>query len=693
MNSNGPAQTYQTEAEDLLVRIEAIALELSPGTRSPEEINQLFRAFHTIKGSGAMFGFDAVAAFTHHVETALDYVREGALEVSKELIGLILQTKDHIQLLLQSNAPGSGEDSVGAKIIGELGALLPDKQVLELRRATTRKVTAASDTGATEANALLSYEIFFRPPLTLMTMGTNPVALLNELRSLGECRIKASTDRIPPLDQLQPDYCYLDWNITLQTTRDENAIRDVFMFVENESEIRIKLVDVPKSVDAVKTREAKETQPQRQQASPKQIVKAEPNRAEDFLRKSAVKHTTLRVPAERLDRLVNLVGELVMNQSRLSQVAALANVPNLAAPVEEMERLVDELRNSVLDIRMMPIGTTFSRFKRLVHDLSAELHKEIDLVTEGADTELDKTVLDQLGDPLVHLIRNSIDHGVESPEVRLGSGKSQRGIIRLAAEHVGSNVVITISDDGRGIDRAGVRAKAMEKGFIDSNANLSEREVLDLIFRPGFSTAKEITGVSGRGVGMDVVKRQLDALRGQITMSSEAGKGTTFTLTLPLTLAIIDGLLVQIGCDRFIVPMAVVNENVELHRSERGRSNGRNVVTVRGELVPYVRLREAFSIGGTESDLEKIVIARHGEDRVGLVVDRVLGSHQTVIQPLGRFYRNVNLVSGATIMGDGSVALILDLAGVVHAAESRNERSNQIVAASLPATTTATHVL
>jgi two-component system chemotaxis sensor kinase CheA len=382
----------------------------------------------------------------------------------------------------------------------------------------------------------------------------------------------------------------------------------------------------------------------------------------------------VRVPSERLDRLVNLVGELVMNQSRLSQVAAGANLANLAGPVEELERLVDELRDNVLSIRMMPIGATFSRFKRLVHDLSAELGKEIDLVTQGEETELDKTVLDQLGDPLVHLIRNSIDHGIELPEARQAIGKARRGIIRLAAAHVGSNVVITITDDGRGIDQEAIRAKAVEKGLIAAEARLSEREMYELIFRPGFSTAKQVSNVSGRGVGMDVVKRQFEALRGQVTISSEAGNGTTITLRLPLTLAIIDGLLVEIGRDQFIVPMSVVTENVELQRSERGQNNGRNVIAVRGELVPYVRLREAFAITGSELDTEKIVIARHGDDRVGLVVDRVVGSHQTVIQPLGRFFRKIELVSGATIMGDGRVALILDLGGLVHMA---NEQRNQ----------------
>ncbi|HEY9250767.1 MAG TPA: chemotaxis protein CheA, partial [Rariglobus sp.] len=382
-------------------------------------------------------------------------------------------------------------------------------------------------------------------------------------------------------------------------------------------------------------------------------------------KKSAAKEATVRVPSSKLDRLVNLVGEFVMNQSRLAQVAARSDNPDLACPVEAIERLVAELRDSVLGIRMMPIGSTFNHFKRLVHDLSLELGKEIDLVTEGAETELDKTVLDQLGDPLVHLIRNCIDHGIAPPDERLRIGKSRRGTIRLTATHEGSHVVIAIQDDGRGMDVDAIRAKAVEKGLITETATLSEKELFNLVFLPGFSTAKQITSVSGRGVGMDVVRKQIDALSGGIQLVSQRGVGTTISLTLPLTLAIIDGLLVELAGDQFILPMSAVTENVELPRVDRERQNGRNVIAVRGELIPYIRLRELFGLGGEGPVMEKIVIASQGDQRVGIVVDRVLGSHQTVIQSLGRFYRDIEVCSGSTIMGDGRVALILDLAGLI----------------------------
>jgi two-component system chemotaxis sensor kinase CheA len=370
------------------------------------------------------------------------------------------------------------------------------------------------------------------------------------------------------------------------------------------------------------------------------------------------------VPSERLDRLVNLVGELVINQSRLSAAQALDANPELAQPVEAMERLIAELRDSVLGIRMMPIGATFSRFQRLVRDLSAELGKEIDLVTEGAETELDKTVLDQLGDPLVHLIRNSMDHGIEGPDDRLAKGKNRRGTLTLTARHEGAHVVITIEDDGRGLDKTAIRAKAVEKGLITADAVLSDPETFHLIFLPGFSTAKVISSVSGRGVGMDVVKRTIEGLRGSISLNSPEGRGTVIRLTLPLTLAIIDGLLVEIEGDRFIVPMTAVTENVELARDERYANNGRNAVDVRGALVPYIPLRDLFEIRGSEPELEKIVI-------VQMEGDRVIGSHQTVIQSLGPFYRDIDLFSGTTIMGDGRVAMILNLAGILRYAIQR----------------------
>jgi two-component system chemotaxis sensor kinase CheA len=492
------------------------------------------------------------------------------------------------------------------------------------------------------------WTIKFKPASDLFACGGNPATLFRELATMGACEIQAHVDEIPALDEIQFDSCYLSWTIVLRSACDRDAIRDVFIFVEDGSSIEINSASEPLP--------AAESNAKLQQVE----VISQPGS-----RKTQTKESSVRVPAAKLDRLVALVGELVTNQARLAQVASRFDSPELAFPVEEIERLVAELRDDVLGIRMMQIGTIFGRFRRLVHDLSTELGKEVDLVTAGEETELDKSILDQLAEPLVHLLRNSIDHGIEPADQRTSQGKPRRGTISLRAEHTGSGVVVTIEDDGRGLNREAIRARAVERGLIAADANLTDKDLLNLILLPGFSTAATITNVSGRGVGMDVVKKQIDALRGSLVLASEPGKGTRITLTLPLTLAIIEGLLVEIGPHQFIVPMTAVMENVELHRADRLRGNGRNVIPVRGTLIPYIDLRESFSLGGDIAATEKIVIVQHENQRVGLLVERVLGTHQTVIQSLGRFFRRIEVVSGSTVMGDGRVALILDIPAII----------------------------
>jgi two-component system chemotaxis sensor kinase CheA len=566
-----PAQLFLLEADDLLTRVEEIALELQEGVAAGDRIHQLFRAFHTIKGSGAMFGFDAVAAFTHHVETTLDHVREGSIPVTRELIELILQARDQIKAMLASGQQSSGNT-------GKITAAL---------QSLPRPGSAGAPAPETKSRV---WRILFRPSLDLFLSGSNPALLLDELRSFGPCTVLMHDEDVPPLARIQPDRCYLWWTITLQTERSVDEIRDVFLFVSDESKIEIE------------PEESTQTAP----AGP---AAAEPGKA-------SLSESTVRVPSDRLDRLVNLVGELVVNQSRLRQAIPRDAAAELAAPVEEIERLVDELRDHVLAIRMMPLETTFRRFKRLVHDLAAELGKEIDLITEGGKTEPDKTVLDQLADPLVHLVRNSIDHGIERAEERLARNKPRRGTVRMSACHTGASVVVTIADDGRGLDCDAIRAKAIEKHLIATDARLSEKETFHLIFQPGFSTAREVTTVSGRGVGMDVVKRQIDALRGEVAVASRPGAGASVSLTLPLTLAIIDGLLVAAAGNRFIIPMAAVTENVESGAAERQRHNSHNLIAVRGQMISYVRLREVFRLPGEPPAMEKIVVVRIGDARV-----------------------------------------------------------------------------
>jgi two-component system chemotaxis sensor kinase CheA len=657
-----PVPTFLAEAEDLISNIEQSALSLGGDESPAEAINQLFRAFHTIKGSGAMCGLLQVSAFTHHVETLLEKVREGAVAVSPELSDLVLAAADQIKLLLAVEQGGrpvaSGSNQRLIDRIAELSdaAVRPDHPPASLPTGEEEREGEGEER---------TWEIRFHPNPGLLACGGNPILLFRDLGKLGRCEIVGHTETVPALDQIQPDLCYFWWCITLQSTAGENAIRDVFLFVEDGSNLEIELLrELPlQAADSIPR-----TKPPAGSTAKQPRVDGQVSAAEG-MRKALVKESTVRVPSARLDRLVNLVGELVMNQSRLTQAAFQVGAPELANPVQEIERLVAELREDVLGIRMLPIGTIFGRFRRLVHDLSTELGKEADLITEGADTEMDKSILDQLGEPLVHLLRNSMDHGFGSPEERIAAGKPPRGTIRLAAEHTGSDIVIAVEDDGRGIDLAAVRAKAVEKQLITPGASLGDKEILNLVLLPGFSTATKVTSVSGRGVGMDVVKKQIDALRGSLSIGSEEGKGCRVSITLPLTLAIIEGLLVQIGVDQFIIPMAAITENVELLSAQRAGNNGRNVIAVRGELIPYIDLRHLFRLESDVPPIEKIVIVRHEDHRVGLVVDRVLGTHQTVIQSLGRFFKNISVVSGATIMGDGRVSLIMDISAVVRYAD------------------------
>ena len=668
MAQPNPIDTFLIEADELLTTIEEVALDLTGGTPTEEAINRLFRAFHTLKGSGAMFDFDDVAEFTHHVEGALDLVRNGKLAVTPGLLDCVLAAKDLIKGMLQARQGG-------APVSADASARLVER-ILELSgdatAPTTGKVAAAGPAAAAAPATPVDYRIHFRPDPGILTRGTNMQALLDELRGLGPCRVVGHTDAIPPLATLDPEQCLLYWDIELRTAAGQNAIRDVFLFVEDGSELRIEAQPVTQ-LPAASTAPAQTTTTEvahraTAPAAATQAPTAEAKQPGQPPAKQPQKDSTVRVTSEKLDRLVNLVGELVMNQSRLQQVAARCDSADLLLSVEQIERLINELRDNVLGIRMMPIGSTFGRFRRLVHDLAADLGKEVDLVTEGAETEIDKTVLDQLADPLIHLIRNSLDHGIEPAEVRRQRGKPERGTIKLVAQHTGSNVVVRIEDDGKGLDREAILRKAREKNLIAADAALSDREVFGLIFLPGFSTAEKITAVSGRGVGMDVVKRQIEGLRGTVTLDSRPGNGAVVTCTLPLTLAIVDGLAVAVGDDQYVIPTGAVLENVELARHERGGFNGRNVVAVRGELVPYVHLRSLCAMPGAGPEVEKVVICRHADQRVGIVVDRVLGSHQTVIQPMSRFCRDISMLSGTTIMGDGRVALILDVAGLVRQA-------------------------
>ena len=642
MSDADPTEIFRLEAQDLLESIEQGLLDLERRPGDMELVSAVFRALHTLKGSGAMFGFDALAGFTHHCESAFDQVRKGEVRATPELITAVLGAQDHMRALAEGRDASSSE---GEALLAHLHGVVAS--------------AAAQPVLAPDAPITTTWRIRFSLPKDALVNGTRPLALLDELRDLGACEIETITDAIPPLDALDPLECLLAWDVTLTTDQPRSAIEDVFIFVIDTMSLEIEAVS---GASAAEPAQAMALLP----SAPADVY-APPAAIDSKLGKTG--GSTVRVPAERLDGLMDRVGELVIAQSRLKQIAASSSDLNLRSVAEEIEQLSSELRDTMMSVRMVPVAQLFGRFRRLIHDLAHDTGKAIELVTEGETTELDKTVIERLADPLIHLIRNAADHGLETPEQRRAAGKSEVGRILLSAHQAGAEVVITVKDDGRGVDRARVQGKAEQNDLIAPGAVMSDAEVLQLIFSPGFSTASAITNLSGRGVGMDVVKRTIEGLRGSIELTSPPGEGSTVALRIPLTLAIINGLLVRLGQARYVIPLSAVEECLELTAEQDVRSTGRSFLTVRDQLVPFIRLRELFATGVAPDPHQKVVVVSIGGERVGLVVDQILGDHQTVIKPLSKFHADVGTFSGATILGDGGVALILDIGHLTAASQ------------------------
>jgi two-component system chemotaxis sensor kinase CheA len=649
---------FREEARELLTELESVLLELDKKADDEDRIGRVFRALHTLKGSGAMFGFDTLAAFAHKLENAFDEVRKGRLPVTPELVDLTLSALDQLRALVEEGEGESAADPLGCERIA-----------IELRRLTGEGAAArpaipeppaenAARQPMQDAGVERVWRIRFAPGPDMMRYGADPLLLLRELGRMGRMTVNTSTAAVPPLADMEPQRCYLSWEMTLATKSDADALRDVFIFVEDTCELEIEPVGGTSELPQEAAGEAIQpgAESDRIARGLEEARRGPGRRAGDQPEAAA----SLRVPAVRLDQLVDLVGELVTVQARLSEIAARVEDGEVLAVSEEIERLTSALRENSMTLRMLPIRATFEKFRRLVHDLARDLGKKVEMTIEGAETELDKTVIDQLGDPLMHLIRNSMDHGIESPAARAAAGKKPAANIHLAARHSGASVLITVSDDGAGIDAEAVRQRAILRGLTTADAPLSEAEIFSFIFEPGFSTARQVTGLSGRGVGMDVVRQKVESLRGSVEVASRRGQGTTVTLRLPLTLAIIDGLLVRVGEAFFVLPLASTLECIELSRDEIEQANGRQVANVRGQIVPYIRLQQYFAVGTAQPEREQIMVVECDEGRCGLVVDEVLGDCQTVIRNLGRLYRHVQVVSGATILGNGTVALILD---------------------------------
>jgi two-component system, chemotaxis family, sensor kinase CheA len=685
------------EARDLLTELEEAALALEHDPDEMELVGRIFRAIHTLKGSSSMFGCEVIAHFAHDVETAFDHVRNGAMKVTPALISLTLASRDHMaalfQFLLKDQQPTESVLDNGEKILADVRSLLAAQEVsLSTAPALSQSIPSEPDMEIAVAKKML-YRIRFRPPQNIYLTGSNPQYLIDEIREMGECDVILHADGLPPADKMNPDFCYYRWDLLVGTVHPESALRDVFIFVEDESELRIEQLGNADRCDQETHRELLESLSSmedvpverllsliaphgigaRSAAAPPAGRQGDPQLADHPTEQRGIQ--SIKVPSERLDKLVDLVGELVIVQARLSQAASASVDPGFLTIAEQVESLVWELRDNAMSIRMLPIGTTFGKFNRLVRDLSAELAKEIHLVTEGEETELDKTVIERLGDPLVHMIRNCIDHGIETPSERLAAGKPRAGMIRLSAAHAGAFVHISVSDDGRGLDLDAIRSKAAQQGLIGLDDQPTAQELYAMIFKPGFSTTHVISNISGRGVGMDVVQRSIDDLGGQIEITSSKNRGTTFLLKIPLTLAIVEGLLVKVGREFFIFPLSIVNECVELPGREQRKGNGGDLINVRGDVVPYVRLHDYYGSIDPDAEHQYVVIVETEKTCVGFAVDQICGQHQTVIKGLGAMYSTVKGVSGATILGDGTVALIVDVPAI--ALEMQRERTLQ----------------
>lgn len=686
------SSVFLEEANELLDNLEEQLLTLESNPTDLDTIGAVFRAMHTIKGSSAMFGFNAISEFTHEAESAMDQVRNGIVPVTNELIDLMLKSRDHIRIMLEAGQEISPELKEQSQVlisafkqyVNNNGGTAPEDKILPSAPEENEEQKQGLPTS--------TFRIKFRPSKNILKNGTRPELLVKELTELGTATVVAFSDSLPSLSKLDPELCYYYWDIILTTTKTENDISDVFIFLDSESTYNVEKVEL----DADSNHRIGEILVDRNEVSKKELdsimqghkqlgqilvekkiisqqqvtsalaeqqhFKALSNESSASSSGNTAASTSIRVSSEKLDTLVDLIGELVTFNARLEQVAIEKNIPIIKNLSEQCGRLAVSLRDTSMEIRMLPIGTLFTRFRRTIRDLAEQLGKKIDLVIEGSETELDKTVIEKLNDPLLHLIRNSVDHGVEMPVERAAKGKPGQGTVTLSAKHQGSVVIISITDDGKGLDKDAIRKKGIEKGLISTEDNLSDSEIFNLIFLPGFSTAKQITNVSGRGVGLDVVKKDIMALGGSVSIESEPNKGTSFILKIPLTLAIIDGMLTQIGNTKYIVPVNTISECLFYTQFGKSSSDGMILHTdVHGQDVPCIDLRTFFKVPEPRPPKPEVITINTQNGVAGIVVDKILGNHQTVIKPLGKLYQNCTGISNSTTLGDGSVALILDV--------------------------------
>ena len=659
-------QKFIEEATDLIQDLEKSSLELSNDYESIGHIEVIFRAMHSLKGGSAMFGFDKIDAFTHHLESAYDQIRKGLRKVNDKLLDITFKSIDHIKILLAE------DDNLSDKTVQNHALLLKSISELVNDDSQTGNRNITRDESTPEKSNEATYYIQFIPKADIFRNGTNPLLIINELVLLGESKVLPFTGDIPDFSTIDVLLCYTSWVILLSSDSSEDTIRDVFMFVDLDCELVIKKLsseNLLKNNEFIAKVEKGHKNNGRSELNYVESCLAEMKNSSPDIRADEAVATafkfkeqsisSIRVSSEKLDELINLVSELVTRQAGLSLISEKINNKDLLVLAEDIEKISRRLRDSTFGIRLIPIENMVTRFQRLVRELSIELNKEIIFQTEGTETELDKTIIEGLIVPIMHIIRNSIDHGIEDPETRKKAGKPEKGIILLKAFYSGANVFMQISDDGKGIDTKKLSKHAVKAGFIQNEAILNEKELLDLIFLPGFSTAESVTKVSGRGVGMDVVKRKVTELRGEVGISTELNKGTTITIKLPLTLSIIDGLLVAIDNSYFVIPLASVNKCLEFkHAALVNPVN--NLIYINDGHIPFAYLRKEFGVKSAPPEIEQVVVIEYGDTLFGLAVDHIVGEYQAVLKSLGKMYKNQDIISGATILGDGTVALLLD---------------------------------
>ena len=704
------------ESFEALDSMEAALLKLDIGAPEPELINTIFRVAHSIKGGSATFGFSDIASFTHSCETLLDELRSGGMQVSLDISDLLLKTVDVMRAMLrstQSKQPLDMQRVSDIQFDVELMIAQKNNAPAKPAAAPAPPATVAVAPAPAPSPAPVSvapapvvaavakhWEISFRPYRELFARGNDPLRMMRELAELGELKVEVDTSALPAFADLDAQSCYLAWKLELAGNVAEDAIKQVFEWAEGDCDLELRLVgaetaaapvvdttaSAPTEVPASNIVADAIPEPKHEPVAPAAVaapaaaaptLTAVPSAKPDASIGAVGDSGSIRVSVEKIDELMNTVGELVITQAMLSQLGAAlegANAEKLRAGLAQLERNTRELQESVMRVRMLPISFVFSRFPRMVRDIAQRLGKQIDLKLTGEQTELDKTVLEKIGDPLVHLVRNSIDHGIEMPDVRIAAGKDAVGTVHLDACHRGGNIAVEVSDDGGGLDKDRILAKAKQRGLVGQNDVLTDEQIHDLIFLPGFSTAEKTTDLSGRGVGMDVVRRNVKELGGKIELRSERGKGSRFIITLPLTLAIVDGQSVAVGSETYIIPLISIVESMRLKETSISRLSGHNeVFSFRGDYLPIIRLHELFGVEPRARALHEglVVIAEGDGRRVGLFVDDLLGQQQVVIKSLEANYGHVEGVSGATILGDGSVALILDVAGIIQAASMR----------------------